>query len=74
MVLFIMKPYTHTHILDEETVLLVQTTLFDGECECMRLARAEPESKYFLKEGVPRREAHWLNAMGPPRYLISMEN
>lgn len=41
-------------ILDEETILIVQAVLLDGECECIYLTLGEPEIKCLLQEGMCR--------------------
>ena len=38
------------------------------------LLRMSQRLNTFCREKCPRREAHWLNAEGVSRYLISMEN
>lgn len=39
----------------------------------VRFILGEPEIKYLLQEGMPRKEAHWLNTWSLSRYFISME-
>jgi hypothetical protein len=61
-------------VLDERDSPCLSKLFIQGGKGCIELTQGEPEIKYILQEGMPRKESLLAKPTDPSRYLISMEN